>query len=357
MMLIHDTGNEVGLESDEGDDDPDQQRRGVVLQIQGKFKQASSKGADNASGLYMGGELKSPLKLGFFMTKIVGLCGAYAKKKTEGRFHFIQGDAKTLPQLAFPIAQLFTTIVTPAGKEPPRLGTPELMQVKWQGAARIDVDTTSTYTFFYKTPFLDACSWELLNVPGVSPLPLERILGDIIASDVVMYDLGVAGSHANFRAGAVLSWYFTRRDAGDTWLEDEGEGVHTPLDEASEASEASDAEELELHDDEGDEGVLLDVDNAEGDDDELETDSSSSEGAIDEDEDDIISRADSQALVELEQWRPRPSSLLKSGSDTLNVQVPFYIETIDRRRIRRVRVWYVFQLKDANEGDWWTAKA
>jgi len=357
MMLIHDTGNEVGLEVDDAEADPDQVRRGVILEIQGKFKNENSRGPDTASGLYVGGELASPLKLGYFMSKIVGMCGSYANKKTQGRFHFLQGDAKTLPQLAFPIAQLFTVVETPEGQEPPRLGTPELLTNKWQGNSRIDINTTSTWTFFYKTPFLDCCSWELLNIPGVSPLGLERILGEIIASDVVMYDLGVAGSHANFRQGAILSWFFTRRtNPGDTWPEPEGRlsvtGILTP-DEASDASEASEAEEIEDDED----ALELDEVVEEGAFEEGETDSSDEEGALEADEDDIISRAESQALVDLDQWMPRPSRVLQPESETLSIGMPFYIETIDRRRKRRVRVWYVFQLKDTKEGDCWTAKA
>jgi len=351
IMLVHDTGNEVGLEADEADVDPDQKRKGVILQFQLKFKKDSTKGADTASGLYIGGEMTAVLKLGFIMSKVVSLCGGYAKKKTEGRFHFVQGDAKTLPQLAFPISQIFTSVETKKGEDPPRLGSPELLSVKWQGPARIDVNTTSTYTFFYKTPFLDACSWELLNVPGVSPLPLERILGDVMAADVCIYDLGVAGSHANFRKGNILSFFFTRRNAGDPWLEGDC-GIHTPLDDdASDASEASDLEEGH-HD-----GAIEMVDDADGhyDDEDL---SSDDEEGIDDEEEDNISRADSKALVELEMWRP-PKDDLQSDPSLLSITLPYYIETIDRRRIRKLRVWYVFNLKDAppSEGYWWTAKA
>ena len=35
---------------------------------------------------------------------------------------------------------------------------------------------------------------------------VNGILGEISAAEVVMYDLGVAGSHANFRKGQILSW-------------------------------------------------------------------------------------------------------------------------------------------------------
>jgi hypothetical protein len=346
VCVTHDTGNEVGLESaDEGDEDePNQPKKGVQLQLQGKFKQASSKGADTSSGLYVGGELMSQLKLGWVMTKVMNLATGYVKKKTEGRFHYVQGDAKTNAQLSFPIAQLFTIIETPEGQDPPRLQSQMLSEVKWQGPARLDVNTTSTYTMLYKTPFLDCCSWELLNVPGVSPMGLERFLGEIISSDVVLYDLGVAGSHANWRKGAVVHWFFTRRQPGEGWLEDDGPSNGEVLDEGSDPSEASDAEEQHLDDD--DELMIA------GDDDASSSDSSS-DGLVEDDEDEI-SRAESQALVDT--WQMRTAEGALQDADNVQISVPFYIETIDRRRRRKLRVWYVFELLDSSSKCFWTAK-
>lgn len=349
LLLIHDTGNEVGLESDEVDDDPDVPRRGVMLQMQGKFKRKSSVGAANATGLYVGGELPAPLKIGFFTRGAINMCSQYVKKKTEGRFYFVLGDSKTndKPQLAFPIAQLFTIIATPPDQDPPRLGSSQLNEVKWQGAnVTINIDTESTYTFIYKTPYLDCCSWELLNVPGVSPLGLEKLLGDIQSSRVIIYDLGFAGSHKDWRKGAVIEWHFARRAPGEDWLEAQDEG--RPLEEASDASGSERSESIAAE-----EGAVEE--------DEAEASSSSdSEFAepVDDDEDEI-SRAESQALDAVAAWRPRPSTLAQSD---LAIQVPYYIETIDRRWRQKLRVWYVFELKEPQPespelGEWWTAKA
>jgi len=355
ILLIHDTGNEVGLETSAEDEELDAPRKGVRLQIQGRFKRASTKGAANAAGLYVGGQMEAPLKLGWLTQKVINACAAYARKKTEGRMHIVLGDkdGRDLPHMAFPIAQLFTVVVTPPNEEPPKLGSPELAEVPWQGAEKpLDVDTVNTYTMCYKTPFLDCCSWELLNVPGISPLPLERLLGDIISTRVLLYDLGISGSHANWRKGCMLEWYFTRRAPGSPWLEQEelDDYEQTPLAGADEASDPSDASEASGVDD------LMDGDPGPDDAASSSDSSTSEEEPVDEDED-AISRAESQCLSELASWRPRPASLIKPESD-LSISIPYYIETVDRRRKRRLRVWYVFQLKDPTEkGEWWTAKA
>jgi len=339
-MLIHDTGNEPGLEEEGYGDAGDTKRRGVDFQLQGRFKQASTKGAQK--GLYLGGELPELLKLGFFTRNLVGLCSKYAKAKTEGRIFLTLGDKMEKPHLGFPISQLFTCVVTPPGKQPPTLGSPELAAVKWQGAEVIDVDTESTYTFFYKTPFIDLCSWELLKIPGVSPLAIETILGDICTASVGIYDLGIAGTHANWRKGSVLRWAFSRGASGDSWMEDVGDGARTPLDDASDVSEASEGDEVdEILDMEGDQPS------------EASDESDSSEDPIEDEEE--LCKMESQTLFELDAWRP-PNTI--KADDAVQITIPYYIEAIERRRRRRLRVWYILALQPSGtEQIWWHAKA
>ena len=38
--------------------------------------------------------------------------------------------------------------------------------------------------------YLDLCTWELLKVPAISPLPLESVLGEIKSGCAFIYDLG-----------------------------------------------------------------------------------------------------------------------------------------------------------------------
>lgn len=354
-MLIHDTGNEPGLDEQAQKAIDPASRRGVELQIQGVFKHKCTVGEQTA-GLWVGGELQEPLKLGWIMNNVVQLCAKYARKKTEGRFQFNLGGKGEKPFLGFPVGQLFTIVITPAGQKPPPIGGEELRNKKWQGAGPFDVDTSSTYTLVYRTPYLDLCSWDLLKVPGVSPLPLENILGDIQSLTVFIYDLGVAGSHSNFRSAPIFEFFFSRGSPGDAWVEEEEVVPVTlsrPLDEESdsEAGSAADSGEGSVEARSEDEQTVVE---AAGEDSDSSTDSSLVE---DEEEDEALSRADSQALIEIEGWRPRNFSVTSLST---NVRVPFYIEAIDRRRRRKICIWYVFAMRgqeDASTEEYWHAKA
>lgn len=345
ILLIHETGSEPGNEEDALVDDAPA-RRGVEFQLQGRFKRASTTGEGSQNGLYIGGELDDALKLGWFTKSIVGMCVKFAKQKCEGRIHCVLGDKNEKAHCAFPIGQIFTVVRTPVGQEPPRLGSPELAKAKWQGPGMIDVNPDTIYTFFYKTPWMDLCSWELLKVPGVSPLPLENLLGDAVnAVHVMFYDLGMCRTHPNWRQSAVLDFAFRRGQPGDVWAEEVPEGCKTPLDELSDPSEASEVDDDEQAD--ADEDDQHSEDHSESE--------TGSEDDIDEDED-MISRADSQALDQIDAWRPRPSISLHID-EGVSVLVPYYIEAIDRRRHRRTRVWYVFALTDRGGGSaWWHAR-
>jgi len=249
MFLIHDTGNEPP--NMKGTPSPDGKRRGVEMQIQGKFKKAVTSGEIKKCGIWAGGELKDQMKLGWIMKNVVEMCGKFARKKTEGRVNINMGNKTELPLLSWPLQQIFTYVVTPPGQEPPALGSAELGLLKWTFVSELPIDTESTYTFIYNTPYLDICSWELLKVPGVSPLSIQAILGDISGVSVIIYDLGVAGSHEDWRKGVLLEWFFARGTDGDPRLvqQDEREveeeelassrSAKTPLDEGSDDSEGS----------------------------------------------------------------------------------------------------------------------
>merc|ERR1719253_1070984 len=137
---------------------PGVDRRGVELQIQGRFKHAISQGEQTAAGIWVGGELQDTLKLGWIMQNVVQLCMKYARKKTEGRLHFNLGGKTEMPQMGFPIGQLFTVVATPEGQEPPRLGSGDINDMKWPGPVTINVESGVTYTMVYKCPYMDLCS-------------------------------------------------------------------------------------------------------------------------------------------------------------------------------------------------------
>eukprot|EP00927_Polykrikos_kofoidii_P043072 TRINITY_DN3712_c0_g1_i1.p1 TRINITY_DN3712_c0_g1~~TRINITY_DN3712_c0_g1_i1.p1 ORF type:complete len:1070 (+),score=153.13 TRINITY_DN3712_c0_g1_i1:142-3351(+) len=337
ILLVHDTGNEPVYEEERNDDGDviETKHRGVQMQLQGRFKVASTTGP--GKGVWFGGQLPEGLQLGFFMKSAVGLMTKFAMQKTEGRLNLVLGDKTTQAACTFPIAQVFTIIRTPLSERPPRLGSQELADIKWQGASQIDIDTEHIYTMVYKTPFMDLCTWEVLNVPAVSPLPVERLLGNMITCDVMLYDVGRCGSHADWRKATLLEWHFVLGDFNDKWIDDIGDGAKTPLDAASEGSEASDADgEMLVNEDE----------------DQHSDDSSDSAGSVEE-EDDEISMAESVALSGLASWQPRTTITSSPG---VSVSIPYYIEAIARRHSRKLRVWFLIKLEGDMDDAFWSAR-
>jgi len=345
ILVIHDTGNEPGgavAPQQEGS-----QRRGVEMHIQGKFKRAVQKGEPTTSGLWIGGDLSAPLKLGWVMQNVVQLCMKFARKKCEGR---IQANVLgQVPHVSFPIAQLFTVLRTPPGEEPPKIGGDELRDLKWPGPGWVDIDTESTYTLVWKTPYLDVCSWELLKVPGVSPLGLESILGDISSCTFMIFDLGAAGgNYVDWRKGVMLKFAMSRGAAGDTWDNEEVEDSE-PAQTVKEVLNGDDASDVSDHGDDEDSVVAVeDQDQADAGS-ESSGDSESMDGS---EEQEAMSVADSQALFDIEGWRPRAFD----GADGVTrARVPYYIDSIDRRRKSHLRTWYVIALHDSND-EFWVAK-
>lgn len=355
-LLVHDTGNEPCPRNIDASE-----RKGVDLQIQGRFKRSINCEGDEAhKGLWVGGELPGQLKLGWIMQNIVQLCMKYARKKTDGRLHFSLGSKTDNPHMSFPAGQLFECIITPPGEQPPELGGDVLRNRKYSGPSRIDIDAESTYTLMYKTPFLDLCSWELLKVPGVSPLPLESILGDLTSAEIMMFDLGIAGTHANWRKAVLLEWVFRRGAEGDTWVdttEEREPEEHAPLASVSTSrtaqdDDADDEDSNEAGSEAADEDdALVAVEDHQ----DAESNSSGAGSSVDSlcaSEDEETARADSMALRNIEGWKPRTTSI-----NAVGCRVPYYIEAIDRRRRRKVRIWYVIRVTGPEGETWWHAKA
>mmetsp|Transcript_6055 Transcript_6055/g.13397 ORF Transcript_6055/g.13397 Transcript_6055/m.13397 type:complete len:1098 (+) Transcript_6055:76-3369(+) len=352
MMMFHETGSEPGMELYSWTEDADaglpgeRRKRGVELQIQGRFKKPCPPWT-KSSGLWVCAELESPMKLGFLMQNVLKMIMAFVKKKSDGRFYYNLGTASEKPHLAFPLGQVFTCIETPPDKEPPKLGSSELAETKWQGPEGMELKPENTYTFFYKTPFADLCTWEVLGVPGVSPLGGEKLVGDVTKVRLLFYDSTKAGSHAACRDGAVLEFLCAKGNPGDRWAEPEpeaedGQDVLTALAEESESSASERGEDVE--EEGGDDEVVEEA--VEAEDDESEDDEEPLE------DEDKLSMAESMQLKQIEAWRPshKMAVFLDSGGD---ITVPFYIEAIDRRRRFRLHVWYVFQAKSSETKEWW----
>ncbi|CAK9035852.1 unnamed protein product [Durusdinium trenchii] len=344
--VIHDTGNEPGNVKPEQTGGP---RKGLMVQFQGKFKKIASMGQENSTNIWAGGTLDGELNLGWIMSNVASVGAKFAKKKTGGRFVIDLGTKTSPCFMGFHIRALMCFNRTPEGEEPPKLGSDEVENIAWAGPGLLEVDTTSTYTFVWRVAYLDLCTWELLKVPAISPLPLESVLGDIKSGIACIYDLGhCGGDHSKFRESLILEIFFARGSEGDEWPQpallppEMDDSPKTPLEAASDASEEASQPDPEA------EGLVVEDENSDSD----STQDSLEDDAFDQDEEEIraLSKSHSQALLEIETWRPRS---MDGPAANINVEMPFYIEAIDRFRRRKVRYWYIFGiLSDAQKPLW-----
>lgn len=350
IMFIHDTGNEPECTN------PEEQshRKGVSLLLQGKFLKSIPHPDLLKTGLWVGGKLAGPLELGWVMQKVVQLIAAYCKKKTEGRLH-VDVARNSPPQAGFPITQLFTVLATPKGEEPPPMSH-EFCQRKWQGASPFEIDTDSVFTLSYTTPYFDLCSWEVLKVPQVSPLPVESILGNIVSADITFYDLGaVNADQTRYRDGALLEFRFTRGSEGDTWQKHIKAQLSSQPGEQAAVDDDSDVDADSVLSGEGEEAVVLDADAEKAG--EGESESSEDPEEVDEEtleEIQALQRAESQDLYQIDGWQPHQMG--SADAAVAPIRVPYYIEAIDRRRRRKVVAWFVVAIPNGR-GVWWHARA
>lgn len=326
--VIHDTGNEPGNVKPEQTGGP---RKGLMVQFQGKFKKIASMGQENSTNIWAGGTLDGELNLGWIMSNVASVGAKFAKKKTGGRFVIDLGTKTSPCFMGFHIRALMCFNRTPEGEEPPKLGSDEVENIAWAGPGLLEVDTTSTYTFVWRVAYLDLCTWELLKVPAISPLPLESVLGDIKSGIACIYDLGhCGGDHSKFRESLILEIFFARGSEGDEWPQpallppEMDDSPKTPLEAASDASEEASQPDPEA------EGLVVEDENSDSD----STQDSLEDDAFDQDEEEIraLSKSHSQALLEIETWRPRS---MDGPAANINVEMPFYIEAIDRFRRRK----------------------
>ena len=335
--VIHDTGNEPHNVKPENTNGP---RKGLIVQFQGKFKHNATMGQENTTNIWAGGTLDGELNLGWIMSNVVSVGAKFAKKKTGGRF-VIDLGSKTAPcQMGFHIRALMCFVRTPDGEDPPPLGSEEVENIAWAGPGLLEVDTTSTYTFIWRVAYLDLYTWELLKVPAISPLPLESVLGEIKSGCAFIYDLGrCGGEHGNWRDSLILQIFFSRGSQGEDWQVErkpsaaiDDDSPKTVLEVASEASEEGSAAGSDVQ-------VLVadDQSDSETTQDSLDDDD---EAIYDQDEEEIreLSKSHSQALLQIESWRPREVEGILP--EDLHVQVPFYIEAIDRFRRRKASVTF-----------------
>jgi len=241
-LLIHDTGSEPGATTND-DGSPAGGQTGIGLQIQCRFKEAVVRRGLSPENLWAGGELLSTPQLGWITKQVVELCIKYARWVSNGLVHFFLpavDDESARPHLSFPLGYLFTCHRSPPGAEPPLLGSRELLDAEGLDISKMEINLDDVYTFVFQTTYLDLFSWELLNIPGISPLPIENVLGDIYGAEVMLFDLAACGGvHADWNNGVVLHWEFARCAEGEDVEEAPTEEASTRLaDTGSESAES-----------------------------------------------------------------------------------------------------------------------
>jgi len=186
----------------------DECRWATQVQIQGRFKQA-------CNDLWMWVELPTAPKLNWFTMGIAKLLIGLIKRTSGGRFSFSLGDDGGRPHLTFPVGLVCTCVSTVPGDEPFKLGGPELSAAENEGQGPTAVSMGQTITLMFQSSFIDLDGWQLLNVPGVGQMPLERLLGELNSMSVVVYDALADHPYPKNGGGALMAGSLLRGKCSD----------------------------------------------------------------------------------------------------------------------------------------------
>jgi hypothetical protein len=160
-------------------------RRMFEVQVQGKFKRMP------IGEFYCGAEAQNKMELGLITRSISkAACNFCATMVKDLHFSFGDDQSKSENyQVPHIVAPLFPTadkiIVTPAGKDPPKLGQPFVEDLDYRKARftyrqveQANIDLNSTYSFSVNTSNLDLQEWTLVGIPMVKPMDLRTFFGD-----------------------------------------------------------------------------------------------------------------------------------------------------------------------------------
>lgn len=165
-------------------------RRLFWVQMQLQFKKAPS------GILYIGGEVPRAMNLGFFTGGLAKIILSVLQSLVRGLHYgfgvLYPGAAATradeeLPHICFPLYTAVDQFVcTPAGAEPPALGSLDFGETKEaslarrkSGGALFAYNTTDTYSFHFHSYFIDFSRWKLQNVPGMRDVDLSAFWSDM----------------------------------------------------------------------------------------------------------------------------------------------------------------------------------
>ncbi|RHY35219.1 hypothetical protein DYB32_000285 [Aphanomyces invadans] len=192
-------------------------RRLFWIQLQGKFKKQPQ------GTVYVGGEIPNKMKLGFFTKGLCRVllsvinCLVVGLHNSFGRLY--PGDVallddEELPHLAFPLhSSVDEFICTPAGEEPPALGSDGFLETREERAKRrsgkypYEFNTADTYSFSFFNFYLDFENWKVVNAPGVPDINLSQFWGSM-PMRIVSYSLAQPGSQRHTRGLKLYNFCF-----------------------------------------------------------------------------------------------------------------------------------------------------
>lgn len=153
------------------------------LQVQGRFKRIPS------GYMYLGGEITKKMELGLltrgFASSLLQFC-----KSFNASIHHSYGDSQQveLPHIVGPFWSIIDrVVVTPPGELPPPFikGFPEPPESRAARRAgnplhsvKPPLDLDSTYSFSFKTRYVDLESWAVISVPLMKEFKLQTFWSD-----------------------------------------------------------------------------------------------------------------------------------------------------------------------------------
>ncbi|OQR99047.1 hypothetical protein ACHHYP_07407 [Achlya hypogyna] len=159
-------------------------RRLFWIQLQGQFKQ------EPRGLVYIGGEVSDKLRLGLLASTMCRVILSVLNLLVAGlhycfgRMYPIDVNSRSdeeVAHISFPLhSSVDEFLRTPQGQTPPPLGqdgfgeTEEDRAARKAAKGRYHFNTHDTYTFSFFSFYIDFEHWQLVNVPGLPDVPLER---------------------------------------------------------------------------------------------------------------------------------------------------------------------------------------
>ncbi|CAK4672435.1 unnamed protein product [Aphanomyces euteiches] len=167
----------------------DGRRRTLWLHVQGRFK------LQPRGTIYLGGELPRSVSVGLFARSVVTFIMGLIQRVLRGA-HFGFGTSTELPHCVFSLYQgVDELIVTPPGATPPPLGQSSYgedhgarQKRRQTPLGHEEFQVGATYTFHFYTMYIDLPQWTVVNLPGMSNIPLSTFI-DSQPMNLVSYAL------------------------------------------------------------------------------------------------------------------------------------------------------------------------